>query len=110
MYIYIYKEDFEYDVLNCFRSPPTLEFDSYSAVGFSFGSSTFNTYRAVAITGNGHLSACFFVDCGLENGDNTAVFPRGMEASVAGFPLGCKQMSWDSCGIGKLFYGISAGM
>jgi len=34
----------------------------------------------------------------------------GMEASVAGFPLRWKQMSWDSHGDGKHFTGFPRGM
>jgi len=44
------------------------------------------------------------------HGDGDRGNPAGMEASVAGFPRGWKQMLRDSCGDGKIFYGIPAGM
>jgi len=34
------------------------------------------------------------------------IIAAGMEASVAGFPRGWKQMLWNSRGDGQIFYGI----
>jgi len=48
------------------------------------------------------------IECRDLRGDGDRGNPTGMEASVAGFLRGWKQMLQDSRGDGKIFYGIPA--